>query len=193
MAAFEGTPKTPPNQYRSSVRAALVVLALAAGFALIPRVTRSCGGASLDEDAPDFKARVVANAESLGGDGPAPEVLELNSLRGRTVVLDFWATWCGPCQAEAPIVNAIAQRYKDKGLAVVGVNTSDEEGLAEHFVRKKGLGFPIVYDENNAIAKQYGISNLPTLVVVSKTGKIVAVRRGVTSDSTLDEIVRRHL
>ena len=190
---FEGA-EAPPASPRSSVRAAVAVAALAAGFALVPRMTKGCDGASLDEDAPNFSARIVANGEALGGDaGSAAETVELSSLRGRPVVLDFWATWCGPCQAEAPIVNAIAQRYKDKGRAVIGVNTSDEEGLAERFVRKKGLGFPIVYDENNAIARQYGVSNLPTLIVVSKTGKIVAVRRGVTSDSALDEIVRRYL
>jgi len=194
VTAFEGEPKPPPSQAQSSVRAALLVVALAAGFALVPRLTKGCDGASLDEDAPNFTARVVANGENLGSDaGEGPKTLELSSLRGRPVVLDFWATWCGPCQAEAPIVNAIAERYKDRGLAVVGVNTSDEDGLAARFVRKKGLGFPIVYDENNTIAKQYNVSNLPTLVVVSKSGKIVAVRHGVTSDSALDEIVRRHL
>ena len=197
--AFEGTPEAPPERQssRSSLRAALAVVALAAGFALVPRMTRGCEGAALDEDAPNFTARIVANGDALGSGGgaggAAPTHLELSNLRGRPVVLDFWATWCGPCQAEAPIMNAIAQRYKDKGLAVVGVNTSDEDGLAERFVRKKGLGFPIVYDENNTIAKQYGVSSLPTLVVVSKTGKVVAVRRGVTSDSALDEIVRRYL
>lgn len=192
--AFESAPEARQKQTQSSVRAALAVVALAAGFALVPRLSKGCDGAALDEEAPNFTARVVANADSLGAEGGvAPKALELSSLRGRPVVLDFWATWCGPCQAEAPIVNAIAQRYKDKGLAVVGVNTSDEDGLAERFVRKKGLGFPIVYDENNTIAKQYGVSSLPTLVVVSKTGKIVAVRHGVTSDSALDEIVRKHL
>jgi len=192
---FEGpAAEAPPRERQSSVRAALVVVALAAGFALVPRMTKGCEGAALDEDAPNFTARVVANGENLrAGDGAVPQALELNSLRGRPVVLDFWATWCGPCQAQSPIVNAIAERYKDKGLAVVGVNTSEEDGLAARFVKKKGLGFPIVYDENNAIAKQYGVSNLPTLVVVSKAGKIVAVRRGVTSDSALDEIVRKHL
>ncbi len=92
-----------------------------------------------------------------------------------------------------PIVNTIALRYKDRGLAVIGVNTSDEDGLAAHYVRKKGLNFPIVYDEGNAIAKQYRVANLPTLIVVSKTGKIVAIRHGVTSDAALDDIVRRYL
>jgi thiol-disulfide isomerase/thioredoxin len=177
-------------------RAMIVVVLLAAAFALVPRLTKSCETSAIDEDAPNFTAKIVANAANLsatdaGADGPA--TMELASLRGRPVVLDFWATWCGPCQAESPIVNALAQRYKDRGLAVVGVNTSDEDGLAARFVRKKGLGFPIVYDEGNVIAQQYHVSTLPTLVVVSKTGKVVAVRHGVTSESALDDIVRRYL
>lgn len=178
----------------STIGTALLVLALAAGFALIPRATKGCEAASLDEEAPPFKARVVANAESLAASlGAAPPTVELGALKGHPVVLDFWATWCRPCQAESPIVNTIAQRYKDKGLVVVGVNTSDEDGLAESFVKRKRLQFPVVYDEGNAIAKAYGVSSLPTLVVVSKTGRVVAIRRGVTSDSALDEIVRRYL
>jgi cytochrome c biogenesis protein CcmG, thiol:disulfide interchange protein DsbE len=203
-SAGRARPSQVSSDKPSNLRAALVVLALAAGFAVVPRVTRGCEGATLDEDAPDFDARVVANANALvpspaspakeGDAAPvAPKRVELSSLRGRPVILDFWATWCGPCQAESPIVNAVAQRYKDRGLAVIGVNTSDEDGLAAVYMHKKGLGFPIVYDEGNAIAKRYGVSTLPTLIVVSKTGKIVAVRNGVTSDSVLDEIVRRYL
>jgi thiol-disulfide isomerase/thioredoxin len=175
----------------SSMRAALGVLALAAGFALIPRATKGCESASLDEDAPGWEAKVVANAANLPTG--AADRLKLESLRGHPVILDFWATWCGPCQMEAPVVNAIGQRYKDRGLAVVGVNTSDEDGLAAQFIRAKHLAFPVVYDEGNSIAKKYGVTNLPTLVVVSKTGKVVAIRTGVTSDSALDEIVRRYL
>lgn len=201
----EGNLTSASKRKPSYSGAALVVLALAAGFALIPRVTRGCeAGASTDEVAPDFKARIVANGDNLGAigveggaartpGGEAPNTLELSSLRGRPVLLDFWATWCGPCQAEAPIVNTIAQRYKSRGLAVIGVNTSDEDGLAAQFVRKKGLGFPIVYDEGNHIARQYRVGSLPTLIVVSKAGRIVAIRHGVTSDAALDDIVRRYL
>ncbi len=201
--------RSGPSASSQNVRAALVVIALAAGFALIPRLSRGCEGISTDEVAPDFKGRIVANAENLGpiaapsgsaeaaeadrtGSAP-PKTLELSSLRGRPVILDFWATWCGPCQAEAPIVNTIAQRYKDRGLAVVGVNTSDEDGLAAQYVKRRGLAFPIVYDQGNTIAKQYSVTNLPTLIVISKTGKIVAIRHGVTTDAALDDIVKRYL
>jgi thiol-disulfide isomerase/thioredoxin len=181
----------------SSMRSALGVLALAAGFALIPRATKGCESASLDEDAPGWEAKVVANGANLPADPSGAALpsdrLKLESLRGHPVILDFWATWCGPCQMEAPVVNAIGQRYKDRGLAVVGVNTSDEDGLAAQFIRQKHLAFPVVYDEGNSIAKKYGVTSLPTLVVVSKTGKVVAIRTGVTSDSALDEIVRRYL
>jgi len=162
----------------------MVVLALALGFAFVPRAMRSCNSASTSGPAPDFTANVVANRlEAEHG------TLTLSALKGHPVVLDFWATWCGPCQAEAPIMNGLAKRYKDRGLVVVGVNTSDAEGLAEKFAARKGLGFPIVYDEGNDIAKKYGVDSLPTLVVVSKEGNVVAVRRGVTSESDLARLV----
>lgn len=165
-----------------------VIVALAAGFALLPRFTQSCGTASGNQEAPDFTASVVANAPD-----PTEHSLTMSKLRGHPVILDFWATWCGPCQAQSPIVNGISQRFKDKGLVVVGVNTSDADGLAAKFAKKKSLLFPMVYDDGNSIARKYGVDNLPTLVVVSKEGKIVAVRHGVTSDSDLERLVRKVL
>lgn len=174
-----------------TARIMLVVLALAGAFAVIPRVTRGCGQTSGTEEAPDFTAALVANASNAPD--PAATTLTMSQLRGHPVILDFWATWCGPCQAQSPIVNGISQRFKDQGLVVVGVNTSDAEGLAEKFAVKKGLLFPMVYDEGNTIANKYRVDNLPTLIVVSKEGKIVAVRRGVTSDSDLERLVRQVL
>jgi thiol-disulfide isomerase/thioredoxin len=183
---------TQPTSSRGSAahnaRMALVVLALAAGFAFVPRATASCGKASGTEEAPDFTAAVVANG--LEAD---QKTLTMSSLRGRPVVLDFWATWCGPCQAESPIVNGIAQRFKDKGLVVIGVNTSDAPGLAERFVAKKNLAFTMVFDETNAVAQKFHVDNLPTLIVISKEGKISAIRHGVTSDADLERLVRRVL
>jgi cytochrome c biogenesis protein CcmG/thiol:disulfide interchange protein DsbE len=171
-----------------TLRMTLVVMALAAGFAFVPRATQSCGKTTGTEEAPDFTASVVANSPD-----PTQKTITMSALRGHPVVLDFWATWCGPCQAEAPIVNGLAQRFKDKGLVVIGVNTSDADGLAARYAAKKGLSFPMVYDEGNAIANKYRVDNLPTLIVVSKEGKIVAVRHGVTSDADLERLVRQVL
>jgi cytochrome c biogenesis protein CcmG/thiol:disulfide interchange protein DsbE len=182
-----GEAATAPTERVHAAKMAMVVLALAAGFALVPRAVRSCDTANNGE-ATDFTANVIANQEAAGGDK-----LTLSALRGKPVILDFWATWCGPCQMTAPIVNSVSQRYRDKGLVVVGVNVDDDTFPVERFVRKKNLTFPIVWDERKAISRDYGASSLPTLIVVSKEGKITAVRHGVTSESDLDALVKRVL
>jgi thiol-disulfide isomerase/thioredoxin len=161
---------------------AFIVLAMLFGFAILPRLFKPPQAKMVGQDAPPFALALVANAPN----GQAE--LALADLKGKPVVLDFWATWCGPCQAEAPILNKVAQRYKDRGLVVVGVNTSDAPGNAGPWIKGHGITFPIVYDPDE-VAPKYGVENLPTLVLVSKEGKVLAVRTGVTSDSELDRLV----
>jgi thiol-disulfide isomerase/thioredoxin len=171
-----------------ATRTIVIVVVLAAGFALLPRAMKALSFQAEGREAPDFTAPIVANAA-----GADQTKLTLSELRGKAVILDFWATWCGPCQAETPIVNGVAQRYRDKGLVVVGVNTSDSPGLAEKYAKHKGLVFPIVFDVENQVAHHFGVDNLPTLIVLSKEGKIVAVRHGITSDADLDHLVKQVL
>lgn len=186
--AIEERSSRPDDDDRGhTIRVVLVVAALAAGFALVPRLTQNIQSSRTGGPAPDFTASVVANAE------PGQPSFTLSAFAGKPVLLDFWATWCPPCQAEMPVVDGIAERFKDRGLVVVGVNTSDQPGLAERFVAKKRVRFSSVFDQENTIARAYGVENLPTLVVVSREGKIVAVRQGVTSESELERIVRRVL
>jgi cytochrome c biogenesis protein CcmG/thiol:disulfide interchange protein DsbE len=137
-------------------------------------------------DAPDFTVPFVANAEGK------PR-FHLAEYRGHPVLLDFWATWCGPCKAQSPVVNRIAARYKDRGLVVVGINTSDEEGVAAGYAQGHGLTFPMAYDDRNAAARAFGVENLPTMILVSKEGKLMAVRTGMTSDDEIDRLVRSAL
>jgi thiol-disulfide isomerase/thioredoxin len=170
-------------------RAMLMVLVLGGGFAATTRTMHGCENQGPAVQAPDFTAAVIAN----GPEGPGQASLNLAALRGRPVLLDFWATWCPPCQVELPIINGLATRFKNTGLVVVGVNTSDEPGLAAALIARRAIGFPIVFDQGNDIAQKYNVDNLPTLVLVSKEGKIVAVRHGVTSDAELERLVRRVL
>lgn len=101
------------------------------------------------------------------------------SLKGKPYILDFWATWCGPCKAASPTMQALHQKYASKGLMVIGANTSEDDG------GKKAMGYPkqhkytYTFTKNNdALAGKLGVQGLPTFVFVDKRGKVVAVETG---------------
>jgi thiol-disulfide isomerase/thioredoxin len=108
------------------------------------------------------------------------------------VIIDFWASWCAPCRAQAPIIDKLAREHESANdLVVVGVNTSDEHESALEFARSANLSYPMVYDEQNRVAAAYSVTGLPTLIVVDKAGKIVSVRRSVVRKSELEQLVER--
>lgn len=161
-----------------------LVVGLVGGFALLPRVLHRTPG-----DAPDFALTVVANGAQLPGD---PTRVHLGDLRGNAVLLDFWATWCQPCRMEAPIVDRVARRWRDKGVTVVGVNEDKpDEGDPRAFALAEGLSYPIAVDPAGQTMRSYDADSLPTLVVVSKTGKVTAIRTGITEDAELERLIRQ--
>jgi cytochrome c biogenesis protein CcmG/thiol:disulfide interchange protein DsbE len=163
---------------------ALLALSLFFGFAILPRLFAAPEGQLIGKPAPTFALPIVANGTS------ANPMLSLSELQGSAVVLDFWATWCGPCQAEAPLMNKLAQQFHEKGLVVVGVDTSEPDGQAKAWAHAHGLLYPIVYDTNNETAERYGVTNMPTLIVISRSGKVTAVREGLTNGSELETLVK---
>lgn len=183
------TTQAPAQEQRDplyGVSLGLLVLALIVGFAVVPRAFHQ--NALTGKDAPDFSLNVVAGAK-----GDASTQVKLSDLRGKPVLLDFWATWCGPCNQEAPIVNRIAKRYADQGLVVVGVNTSDQDGNAAAWARGRDLAYPLVFDTNDETAHVYGVSSLPTLVLVSRAGKVLELHPGTADESSLDALVKEAL
>jgi thiol-disulfide isomerase/thioredoxin len=159
---------------------ALVALSILFGFAILPRLLPDT--ALVGHAAPDFSLDVVTG----GSEG---DRIHLNELKGQAVLLDFWATWCEPCQVVAPILDRVSRKHQGKGLVVVGVNTSDQPGRAPAFARKKGLSYPIVYDEGDDVAQRYGVSNLPTLVLIDALGNVVAVRTGLEDEGAIEDLV----
>jgi cytochrome c biogenesis protein CcmG/thiol:disulfide interchange protein DsbE len=183
------TPVARPKEDQPSALAiGALVVALVAGFAALPRLFPTSESALKGKLAPDVSFSLVANAPAEGVD-----LSSLSKLRGHPVLIDFWATWCGPCQMEVPIVDRIAKRYGAQGLTVVGMNTSDEAGNAASYAKHHHLTFPIAYDEGQHAAAAYGVESLPTLVLISKTGQVISVHRGIASDEELDELVKRAL
>jgi cytochrome c biogenesis protein CcmG, thiol:disulfide interchange protein DsbE len=167
------------------VMIALLVLSLLFGFAILPRLFARAEASLVGRPAPAFSLPVVLNGQAQGGS------LSLGQFQGSAVVLDFWASWCGPCQLEAPVVNKLSQRFHDRGLVVLGVDTNEPNGQApgRAFAQSHGLSYPIVFDANNEAAESYGVTSMPTLVVISRSGKVTAVREGLTSDAELEELV----
>jgi cytochrome c biogenesis protein CcmG, thiol:disulfide interchange protein DsbE len=180
-----------PVPSRASVAGALGLVALLlVGIALLPRIALLHAASIVGREGPDFTLDVVANGASLGGGS----TVSMSQLRGRAVLLDFWATWCPPCRVEGPIVDQIARRWSDRGVVVVGVDTdTPDQGDPGEFARREGLTYPIVHDLKGEASRLYEIANLPTLVVLSRSGKVVAVRVGITDDAEIERLLRRAL
>jgi thiol-disulfide isomerase/thioredoxin len=105
------------------------------------------------------------------------------------VVLDFWASWCPPCRAQAPIIDEVSRTLQGKGVQVVGVNTGDELVNAQKFIKMTGLSYPSVFDTSGQVARAFGATQLPTLVLIDPEGNVVSVQaRTVTADELLDLI-----
>jgi thiol-disulfide isomerase/thioredoxin len=173
----------------STALALALVLLLLAGVAGLSRVFRPSAGGLLggSRDAPDFALPVVANGGPLG---EGVSTLKMGDLRGKAVLLDFWATWCEPCRLEAPIVDRVSRRWRDRGVVVVGVNTDrPDEGDPAAFARAHSLSYPIVRDTGGTAQRAYEVDTLPTLVVVSREGRIIAIRSGVTDDGELEKLI----
>jgi cytochrome c biogenesis protein CcmG/thiol:disulfide interchange protein DsbE len=97
--------------------------------------------------------------------------LELASLRGKVVVLNFWASWCIPCKQEATTFEKVWKQYRSKGVVVLGIDSKDFSGDARSFLRSHGVTYPVVRDGDGALWGPYGISFLPVTRVIGRNGK----------------------
>ena len=102
--------------------------------------------------------------------------LSLASLRGKAVVLNFWASWCEPCKDEAAVLERTWQRYRGRDLVVVGVDANDFRGDARKFARRYGMTYPLVHDTQGEWLDDYGVVAFPETYFIDRAGRIVGER-----------------
>ena len=112
--------------------------------------------------------------------GPALDrpPVAMADLRGKVVVVNFWASWCRECRSEMPGLERLHRRFVDRGLAVVGVNLREGTDTVRRYARHHGLSFVIVLDSSGAINSRYGVIGLPTTFIMSRDGRAVALAVG---------------
>ena len=164
----------------------VVVTSVGLGLFVLPRLGHRAAHSYsplIGHPAPDFLLRSISEA-GLG------KSQRLSDLQGKTVVLDFFASWCGPCRQQAPIIESIARRLSGPKLAVVGVNTSDEFADARQYLDTHRPSYPVLFDADAEAANAFSVSGLPTLLVIDKMGMVRAVELGVVGEGELEGLIR---
>ncbi len=118
--------------------------------------------------------------------------VDISKLKGKVVLIDFWATWCGPCVAELPEVLAIYKELHDKGLEIVGISLDQEKEKLESFTKEKGMTWPQYFDGKgweNSISSRFGITEIPTMWLVDKKGMVVNTTAGLGLKENVEKLL----
>ncbi|HEU4592593.1 MAG TPA: TlpA disulfide reductase family protein [Steroidobacteraceae bacterium] len=134
-------------------------------------------------------AAVFASAALAASSGPAPgfqlsgrggKTIDLAQFKGQVVMINFWATWCGPCRQEMPLLEDIYKKYKPMGFTMLAVNVEPDSRAAEAWLGKlsKPVSFPVAFDVDSKVSKAYNVAGMPSTVFVDRKGNVRVMHKG---------------
>jgi len=104
--------------------------------------------------------------------------IKLSELRGEVVMLNFWASWCGPCRKEMPLLEKIHKKYKRLGFTLLGVNVEENSQAAKNYLKDVKVSFPILFDRTQKTSKLYDVSAMPTTILIDRNGNKRFIHKG---------------
>ena len=150
---------------RVAVAASLVATSISSGVAAL-----AIGAAPPPIDLPDLEGKVV----------------DLQELRGKVVVVDFWASWCRPCREEMPVLQALHEKHASEGLVIIGVNIDSSAKKMRGFLKGSPVSFRIVHDSRTEVAQRYEPRTMPSSYLVGRDGKLRYVHEGFEKKDAAD-------
>jgi peroxiredoxin len=135
-------------------------------------------------------AALSVSLPALAGSGaaaPAPaftlasragQDVSLAQYKGQVVMLNFWASWCGPCRQEMPLLESIYKKYNKMGFTMIGVNVEPDSNAANEWLKATPVSFPILYDRDSKVSKLYDVAGMPSTVIIDRSGKLRVLHRG---------------
>ena len=133
-------------------------------------------GLEIGQLAPDFEMQY-----------PDGRKVKLSDFKGKPVIVNFWATWCAPCEAELPEFVQTYEKYKDQGLVILGVNAQESGEDANKFVEKYNLSFPVTLDSRGEVMGLYGVRGLPTTLFIDPEGRVAVRWAGILTKPMIEE------
>jgi peroxiredoxin len=104
--------------------------------------------------------------------------ISLAQYKGQVVMLNFWASWCGPCRQEMPLLETIYKQYHRMGFTLIGVNVEPDSNAAIQWLKETPVSFPILYDKESKVSKMYDVAGMPSTVIIDRSGKVRVLHRG---------------
>lgn len=104
--------------------------------------------------------------------------IKLSELRGEVVMVNFWASWCGPCREELPLLDELYQQYRDYGFTLLGVNVDENRAAADKLLEQIPVSFPVLYDPASAVSELYEVDAMPSTILIDRDGNLRHLHRG---------------
>jgi len=117
-------------------------------------------------------ASITGSASDFTLKSRAGKNVKLSEYRGEVVMVNFWASWCGPCRQEMPALEQLYKKYKDLGFVILGVNVDKDSSNAAGLLSKIPVSFPVLYDNTNKVASQYDVKAMPTTYLIDRNGQL---------------------